>query len=295
VHILLYSRPFFPATGGLETVSITLAEQIVAAGHACTVLTETPAGTGPERSFPFPVERRLGPRARLALVRSADLVHTNGASLALFPYAKVARKPFIWTHQGYQLVAVDGLGWLDGQPAPLTPLASLRLHARKRGLERAAFEAAKLALRRAVGHLADGNVAITSWVARRQPLPRQVVIYTPFPLGRFKGAAAPRAGGPRHDFLYVGRLVSEKGVATLLRALARLNGRPGRRPATLLLVGDGEHRAALERLAASLGLEAHATFAGQKRDQALLDAVAEGRIAVVPSEWEGPWAASRSS
>jgi glycosyltransferase involved in cell wall biosynthesis len=284
VHILLYSRPFFPATGGLETVSLSLAEKITSAGHTCTVLTETPEGPEP-REFPFRVERRLRPPARLALVRSADLVHSNGASLALFPFAKLARKPFVWTHQGYQLVAVDGLGWLDGRPAPLTPLASVWHHARARGLKAGVVEGVKLALRRAVGHLADGNVAITGWVAQRQPLPRQRIIYNPFPLERFK-RREPAAAPPDRDFLYVGRLVSEKGVGTLLHALAELNQRPDHDPATLLIVGDGDRRAELGALASSLGLDRQVEFAGQRRDQALIDAVARGRIAVVPSEWE---------
>jgi hypothetical protein len=91
------------------------------------------------------------------------------------------------------MVSVDGLGWLDGQAAPLRPLASLRLHARKRGMGRASIEAVKLGLRRAVGHLVDKNVAITNWVAKRQPLPNQVVIYNPFPLGRFKRATRATA------------------------------------------------------------------------------------------------------
>ena len=285
MHVLLYSKPFFPATGGLETVSLTLAEQIVAAGHVCTVVTETATDKAPPGGFPFAVERVPGARTRLRLSRAADLVHSNGASLALFPYAKLARKPFLWTHQGYQMVSVDGLGWLDGQPAPMSPVASLRLHARTRGIRRAGVEAVKLGLRRAVGHLVDRNVAITNWVAMRQPLPNQVVIYNPFPLRRFKREIRA-AVKPGYDFLFLGRLVSEKGVGTLLKALASLNQRPGRRPATLLIVGDGEHRSALEQLTAALGLKAQVQFAGQKRGQELVDAVAQGEIAVVPSEWE---------
>ncbi|HEY2731276.1 MAG TPA: glycosyltransferase family 4 protein [Polyangia bacterium] len=287
MHVLLYSKPFFPATGGLETVSWTLAEKIVEAGHMCTVVTETPADGAPAPAFRFAIERAPRARRRLELVRAADLVHSNGASVALFPYAKLARKPFLWTHAGYQMVSVDGLGWLDGEPAPLEPLASLRLHARKRGLRTGALEAVKLGLRRGIGRLVDKNVAITKWVAKRQPLPNQVVIYNPFPLGRFKRESPP-GPSPSYDFLYVGRLVSEKGVRTLLNALGSLNARPGRRPANLLIVGDGERRLALEEQAAALDLTTHVHFAGQKRDQELLDAIALGRIAVVPSEWEEP-------
>ncbi|MDB4981773.1 MAG: hypothetical protein JWM82_2525 [Myxococcales bacterium] len=289
MHVLLYSRPFHPATGGIETVSLTLAVEIAAAGHRCTVVTETAADGAMARAFPFAIERAPSWQRRLALAREADIVHSNGASLAMFLPARLARRPFLWTHCGYQLVSVDGLGWVDGAPAPLSPLPSLRLHARRHGARRAAVEAAKLALRIAVGHLVDRNVAITHWVAGRQPLPRQVVIYNPFPLGRFAQARAPRSPGQeKYDFLYVGRLVSEKGVSTLLHALARLNRRPGHRPATLLLVGDGERRAALEELARTLGVAAQAHFVGTKRDAALVEAISQGAIAVVPSEWEEP-------
>ncbi|HET6283896.1 MAG TPA: glycosyltransferase family 4 protein [Polyangia bacterium] len=286
MHILLYSKPFFPSVGGIESVSLTLAEQIVAAGHVCTVITETPAA-GSSRRFPFSIERTPNKRRRLALARAADVVHSNGASLALFPYAKLARRPFLWTHTAYQMVSVEGAGWLDGQPAPLTPLASLWLHARKRGLKTAAVAAVKLGLRRAVGRLVDKNVAITNWVATRQPLPNQVVIYNPFPLGRFKRDDAPPPA-TRYDFLFLGRLVAEKGVTTLLSALALLNGQPRQRPATVLIVGDGEQRPELEQMSANLGLTAHVHFAGQKSDQDLLDAIAQGAVAVVPSLLEEP-------
>ncbi len=291
MNVLLYCRSFFPALGGLESVTLSLAHRIAAAGHSCTVVTETleAAGGAPQREpFPFAVERAPSARERFALVRTADIVHSNGASLALFFHARLLRKPFLWTHAGYQMVSVDGLGWLDGQPAPLTPLASLALHARKRGLRAAGVAAIKLGIRRAAGLAVDRNVAISDWVASRQPLPRQVVIHNPFPLERFKHATAG-AGAPRYDFLYVGRLVSEKGVGTLLRALALLNTERVQRErpaATLLLVGDGAERAALEQLAGSLGLGACVHFAGGKHGQELVDIVRQAHVAVVPSEWE---------
>jgi len=265
----------------MESVSLTLAE-----GHECTVVTET-AEDQPPPGCAFTIERVPSRRRRLALVRSCDVVHSNGASLALFAYAKLAGKPFVWTHQGYQLVSIDGLGWAEGEPAPLTPIASLRFHLPRLGIRRGTYEALKLGLRRAVGFAADRNVAITNWVAQRQPLPRQMVIYNPFSLARFKEAASSPLA-PRYDFLFVGRLVTEKGVRTLLRALAVLNGMPGRQPASLLIVGDGPHRGPLETEVAALNLGSQVHFAGKKVGQELIDTIPLGKIAVVPSEWEEP-------
>ena len=289
MKVLLYCRSFFPALGGLESVSLSLAERIVAAGHACVVVTETPREPDPPRAFPFTVERAPGVRRRLSLVRSVDIVHSNGASLALFFHAQVMRKPFLWTHAGYQMVSVDGLGWMDGKPAPLAPLASLAFHARRSGLRAAGVAALKLGIRRAAGRVVDRNVAVSRWVANRQPLPRQVVIYNPFSLSAFEeGArATTTTSRPRYDFLYVGRLVSEKGVGTLLRALAIVNEARGARPrASLLIVGDGAEREPLHKLAEALGINADVHFVGRKSGRDLVESLLQARVAVVPSEWE---------
>jgi glycosyltransferase involved in cell wall biosynthesis len=285
MKVLLYSRSFFPAVGGIESVSLSLAERITEAGHSCLVVTETPDG-GVAGRPPFAVVRAPTARKRLALVKWADIVHSNGASLALFFHAKLMGRPFLWTHAGYQMVSVDGLGWMNGMPAPLTPLASVLFHARHRGPRVAVVEALKLGIRRAAGWSVDKNVAITRWVAHRQPLPRQVVIYNPFTLSAFK-RSSPVAEPPRYDFLFVGRLVSEKGVGTLLRALAFLNSERDRhRPGSLLVVGNGPERAALEELAVSLDIGHNVQFIGSKHGQELVDAIAQAAVAVVPSEWE---------
>ena len=58
--------------------------------------------------------------------------------------------------------------------------------------------------------------------------------------------------------LYLGRLAAEKNCAELLRAMVRFQDAP----VTLLLVGDGPDRRALERLSRQLNLDRHILFAG---------------------------------
>src|SRR5437588_1171398 len=102
MKILLYSSVFWPSIGGIETITATLADNIVRLGYECIVVTETSL-TGKEEARNYEVVRKPGYKKRLSLARQSSIIHSNGASVAMFPYAKLAGKPFIWTHQGYKV------------------------------------------------------------------------------------------------------------------------------------------------------------------------------------------------
>jgi glycosyltransferase involved in cell wall biosynthesis len=97
-------------------------------------------------------------------------------------------------------------------------------------------------------------------------------------------AALPLPDHPdpgRPVVLAAGRLAAQKGFGTLLEAAA---GWRDLRPEPLLVIaGEGPLGAALERQAASLGLDAR--FAGHRDDIPALLAVAA--VFVLPSTWEG--------
>jgi glycosyltransferase involved in cell wall biosynthesis len=102
---------------------------------------------------------------------------------------------------------------------------------------------------------------------------------------RFDGArsAAPRAVDAGFRLAFVGRLVPEKDVATLLRAVAQLKSQGI--GVTLELVGDGQERAGLERLAAELDLGGAVRFRGALRDTR--EVVAQADAFVMSSVSEG--------
>jgi glycosyltransferase involved in cell wall biosynthesis len=82
--------------------------------------------------------------------------------------------------------------------------------------------------------------------------------------------------------LFVGRLRIRKGVEVLLEALRDLpNG------TRLLIAGDGEHRAALERQAAALGLGPAAVFLGRCDASRVRGLLRHAAALVVPSIYEG--------
>jgi glycosyltransferase involved in cell wall biosynthesis len=83
--------------------------------------------------------------------------------------------------------------------------------------------------------------------------------------------------------LCVGRLSREKGHADLLRALRQLPA--GARAWKLVLVGSGPERAALGRVADSLGIGARVVFAGFRARVAAFFSIAD--MFVLPSRTEG--------
>src|SRR5262249_8191729 len=83
---------------------------------------------------------------------------------------------------------------------------------------------------------------------------------------------------------YVGRLVPEKGVDVLIRALTNVLG-----VWRLEIVGQGPERPALERLARSLNLGERVAFAGQIPSVRMPDFYRELDVLVVPSRTLPNW------
>jgi glycosyltransferase involved in cell wall biosynthesis len=94
--------------------------------------------------------------------------------------------------------------------------------------------------------------------------------------------AVPAAAGadqaPTHDIVTVGRLTPWKGVDGLIDVAAE-------RRWSLLVVGDGDERTALEARAARLG--AAVTFAGQAPQAEVAGLIRQGRVFVLNSSYEG--------
>jgi rhamnosyl/mannosyltransferase len=89
-------------------------------------------------------------------------------------------------------------------------------------------------------------------------------------------AEAIRQRHPGPLVLFVGRMVDYKGVDVLLRALVGVEG-------TTLLVGDGPRRAALEELAADLGLAGRVVFLGDVDDRRMSALYQACDLFVLPS------------
>ncbi len=292
MKILLYSHAFWPSIGGVERVSHNLAKGLAEAGHQVTVVTETESSE--PLDVPFKIVRNASSNELNRLTAEQDLVHSSGASLRCFPAALKCGKPFSWTHHGYQLLCIDGAGWLNGSPAPLAPLPSAMHHWRASGTKAAAVGAGKLWLRRLVAQICSANVATSEHALLRQPLPRQRLIYNPVDMESIAVRDLPEAernlSRSQSTFTFVGRLVTEKGVDDLIHAFAMLvqmeSLEPGECASTLSIMGDGPEKESLKRLAEQLGVAARINWS-----TALLATESDRLgICIIPSAWEEPGA-----
>jgi glycosyltransferase involved in cell wall biosynthesis len=141
---------------------------------------------------------------------------------------------------------------------------------------------------------ADRIVAVSEGVAddlalaARLPRRRIEVVYNPIVGSRIKALAA--AGSP-HPWLGpggvpvvigVGRLERQKDFATLLRAFVLLRAK---RPARLIILGDGPEREALLQLAHGLGIEAEIMLPGFVANP--YQWLTHASLFVLSSAWEG--------
>lgn len=89
------------------------------------------------------------------------------------------------------------------------------------------------------------------------------------------------------DWIYVGRLVAEKGVDVLLRAISELKNEDiyGR----CTIVGEGYQEGLLKQLAKDLGIDDRVEFTGSLLGKDLSETVRCHHTGIVPSLWEEPF------
>ena len=140
---------------------------------------------------------------------------------------------------------------------------------------------ANVRLHRAGAAAAAVNVCVSRYLAERVNVPRSLTIYNPVSDRAFKADL----GSHQQDdvVVFAGRLVAEKGLDVLLRAVAMM---PGVR---LRIAGDGPMKSVWQRLAAEIGVGDRAEFLGAKSLAELGELYADAAVVCVPSAWEEPF------
>lgn len=278
MRILLYSRAYLPRLGGLEQATHVLATALARQGVQVTVATDVQAPGDADQGLPFEVIRGRSLSELAGLSRRNDLVHSNGFSLLAVHIARRSGRPLIFTHAGLQAACLEGAGWHGGRSCGNALMRCAALTASNRGWPRMLRQLARYPVGRGALYLAAQNVCVSHFIADSIRAPRTAVIQNCVDSALFTPGAA---SGPRERFLFFGRFSAEKGVETVLRALA-LERNQGRRWA-LDLVGAGPQAPAYASLVEELGIGNQVCLRGMLRGQELAQAIRNSLAVVVPS------------
>jgi len=195
----------------------------------------------------FEVRRRPSATELFAQVRWCDVYFHNNISLPRVWPLLFVRRPWVVAHHV----------WLP-----------------RKGL---AARLKRIALRFATGISISNAVAEHLSTASR-------VIPNPYDDGTFRELPQIRK---TKDLVFLGRLVSDKGVEILIAAIAGLRAR-GLTP-SVTIIGAGPEESNLRRRVLSLGLESVVSFAGVRRGDDLVELLNAHRIIVIPSRWQEPF------
>lgn len=252
MNILWHSYAFFPDRGGIESSSLLMVRECLRSGHEVRVVTTSPEQTeAPPCPVDVPIFRNPDSASARGLGRWADVIVQNHLSFHLLrPVYSLPRPVFIHFQT-----------WLH-RPERLIPRLAYRL--RETLLLRCRLSANSRAL------------------AQSLLLPARV-LGNPYDDRLF----FPQPTPPERELLYVGRLVSDKGVDLLLEALAVLAG--NNRFPRLTIVGSGPEEANLREQIRALGLREQVHLAGPAHGRDLADYYRSHPLLVVPSRWEEPF------
>ncbi|MEY2577471.1 MAG: colanic acid/amylovoran biosynthesis glycosyltransferase [Verrucomicrobiota bacterium] len=193
---------------------------------------------------------------QLRVARPA-LIHAHFATdgLLVLPLAQALGVPLITSLRGYDVTRTDGAMLRSGR------LSWMRYALGKKRLQRdgALFLAVSDALRERA-------------IARGYPEARTLTHYNGVDLDRFRPDVAAREPGL---VLHVGRLVEKKGTKILIEAMA------GVADATLVIIGEGPLRAALEREAREIGDRVR--FLGALRSDEVANWMRRASVLAAPS------------
>lgn len=291
LKIALFPSAFYPSLGGVEELSLRLAQAYQAAGHDVRIYTERwprdlPAQDEHEgveiRRFAFRVRDAPGIKPKLSWAAgwrgthralqqdlrsfAPDVIHLQCVSSTVdyaLPAAKALGVPFVVTLQGELSMDANGIYQHPG------------------GGQRRMFRALDQA--DAITGCSNQTLreAETFYTKRGGEAfgDRGQVIYNGIDLEAFQDV--PPHEHERPYVFALGRHVHQKGFDILIRAMAQVP-----ESHDLLLAGDGPDREALERLASELGLGGRVVFPGRIAPAMVRQYMKGAALFVLPSRHE---------
>lgn len=241
MKILVYSSVFYPAIGGIENHTLFLVREFVKAGHQVKVVTEQIQD--PSKPLEnIEVVHASNKWRQLQLFFWSDLVYMPNITLkGVWLFVFNPFKKWVISHNDFHLMYFNDL---------------------------------KTKFKNFLIKRAGGNIAVSNSVAKFLKVPSKV-IYNCYNDELFKLYPDEKR---EFDFVFVGRLVSQKGCELLIDACADLQG-----PFTLNIIGDGFEMEKLQSKVKAMNLQNSVHFLGFKQNEELARQLNKHKTMIVPS------------
>jgi glycosyltransferase involved in cell wall biosynthesis len=288
VKILIVSGIWPPDVGGPASHGPELGRFLLKQGHTVTAVASTPDGQA--QSFGFPVRGVARGRSRavrmvdglvagVRAARAAEVVYATGGMYARAALtARLTSLPLVLklvNDPAYE--RARRLGLFDGSLEEFQSVAG--------GTRVRALKAARLrTLRQATRIVTPGHYL--ERLAVDWGIPRERFAVVPNPAARVdqsveRDELRRRCGIDGFTYVFAGRFVKQKNVPLAVRALARAPG------ARLVLIGEGEERAAIDQAIHSSGVDDRVSVRPALPREEAIQWVRAADAAILPSDWEG--------
>lgn len=253
MKILFLSHKFYPDIGGIEVNSEILANYFSNFGAEVHLVTWTADQN--KNTFPYKVLRNPNIFNLLKEHNWADVVFENNPSLRLSWPVCITQKRHV--------IAIRT--WI------CRPNGSIDYQ-----------DALKLTWLRN----ANAVIAISQEV-RKATFSRSIVIGNPFRDKLFRQTNKKK----ERDFVFLGRLVSDKGADMAIKLLKMLNveRKNGSERLKLTIIGDGPERNYLENMVQEFSLNGLVNFTGYLGGEPLVECLNSHKYLLVPSRWREPF------
>lgn len=256
--ILFLSHYFLPKIGGIEIISEILAKAFVKAGHTVRVLTwtEDPA----ETQYPFEVIRQPSMSTIINQNAWADIIFENNPCIRLGWPSFLAGKPTIVVLHTWITNSQNGNSFL----ASLKKNIYLKRHTKV--------------------------VAVSKAIAKKE-FRHSEIVENPYRQDDFK--IIPGISRDK-DFIFLGRLVSDKGADLAIRAFKMLldlgtNVTHLPEKPHFTIIGDGPELQTLKSMVEEMHINSYVSFRGSLQAPQIAEELNRHKYLLIPSLWEEPF------
>jgi len=252
MKILFISHKFYPDIGGIEVNSELLANQFKTFGAEIKLVTWS-KNLG-DKKFEYEVIRKPSLIKLLILFNWSDLIYENNPTIRLSWLNILFRKP--------RVVAVRT--WIKNNNSGITFVDLLK----KKWVNNAT------------------QVIAISEAIKRETSKKAVVIGNPYRSELFISNIDRNLR--LKDFLFLGRLVSDKGADMCIELIYQLKSKYNIE-CNLCVIGEGPEMEILKNNAKEYNLEKNIEFLGFLNGEKLVNELNQHKYLLVPSRWEEPF------